>query len=278
MLSILDRVNGTKLVKSAGKLAGLLYTSVLLLGIIIIFVIIVLNLFQSSIPSNLDTNLLDVFVNGLLTIGLLFLYYQTGKTQESQEESLTDQAEALSKQAETLSRQTEELTKQRGIMEKQQEIEEQLNRIILDIEGCQVVRGNDIKVCVSNHGGGIARNIRLLIHVQFETESWSTTMHDIPLTKISEKDYLTEGNTVGPEEKQVELIASFECTFIDGNGDEQYCNFPEMTMKATDSGINTVQVRVMVRAEDQHGNMDESTLYDFESSIYPNMDLVEAVN
>jgi len=76
-----------------------------------------LDTFQNTIPNNPNTELIGIFINGILTVGLLYLYYRSAKTQKSQEESLSEQAKALNSQSETLSIQKDILAEQRDLSE-----------------------------------------------------------------------------------------------------------------------------------------------------------------
>lgn len=121
-------------VESITVLGGLLYISTLFLAILIITGIIVLKTFQDTLPENPNAELIGIFTNGILTVGLLYLYRQSAKTQESQEESLSEQAKALNSQAENLSDQTRELSIQRDILAEQRDLAEYSQRSITSID------------------------------------------------------------------------------------------------------------------------------------------------
>lgn len=256
---------------------GAVYFTGLILATIVILSVILLNFSESFLPQQSGAELLGVFVNGVLTIGLLFLYYQTGKTQKEQEESLSAQADALSEQAEALTTQTEELSSQRGIMEKQQELEEELRKLILDIDGKMADANDEIVVCVSNHGGGTAQNLRIFVLPEAEDCSFGLKSHEIRLSKIAEQNYLTSGNTVGPEDKMVEMKATVSCRYISESSGENICKFSDLTTKLATDGVTELGMRIQLRAEDQHGNTDEAILYNITKSIHSNMTFREFV-
>jgi hypothetical protein len=256
------------------RLGGGLYLSLMLLFVIITVSTILLVFVDESLPNESNTELLGVVVNAILTIGLLFLYFKSAKTQASQEDALSEQAEALSKQADTLSIQTDELTKQRDIMEKQQNLEQELHKLILDIDGFQPINDNDLQICVSNHGGGIARNVRIVSNLRLPDRD-DEFVYESKLQKLTDKSYLSQGNTVAPEAREVEMKAEVKYLLPTESEETESCTFPELTRHLSSCGITNLSLKILLRAEDQHGNMDEDILYDVEGNIYSDMTLEE---
>ncbi|SIR60439.1 hypothetical protein [Natronorubrum daqingense] len=119
-------------VGSITVLGGMLVTAALFLTIILMIGIII-NTFQNSVPDDPTIEAIGIFVNGILTIGLLYLYHQSSKTQESQEKSLSEQAKALNSQASTLSDHTKELATQRQILAEQRNLAEYSQKSIISI-------------------------------------------------------------------------------------------------------------------------------------------------
>ncbi|MFC4987377.1 hypothetical protein [Saliphagus infecundisoli] len=120
-------------VKSTTLLGGILCLSALIIGVLIIIGAVILNIFQKTIPGNPNTELIGIFINGILTLGLLSLYLRSAKTQESQEESLSEQAKALNSQAETLADHTRELSTQIEILAEQRDLAKYSQQSIVSI-------------------------------------------------------------------------------------------------------------------------------------------------
>lgn len=129
-----DSILQSDYIESVIVFAGMFYAAALFLTTIGLIGIVMLFIFQNTLPENPNTELIGIFINGILTLGLLYLYHQSGKTQKSQEESLSEQANALDSQAKTLSKQREELSTQREILAEQRDLAEYGQQSIISID------------------------------------------------------------------------------------------------------------------------------------------------
>lgn len=171
-------------------LGGLLYTAALFLVILTIIGIIILNTFQNTIPDNPNTELIGIFINGILTIGLLYLYRRSSKTQENQEETLSEQAKALNSQAKTLSNHTEELSAQKEILAEQRDLAKYGQQSIISIDDFNFVPLEEsqdrhgfkentylyysefIELEISNYGGAPAHDFHIELHILADDEEF----------------------------------------------------------------------------------------------------------
>jgi hypothetical protein len=115
------------------KVVGLVYVGILFLTVITVIGFVLLYIFQSYLPENLNTELIGIFINGVLTTGLLYLYYDSSKTQQNQEESLSEQAKALNSQASILENHTKELATQKEILAEQRDLTKYSQTSIISI-------------------------------------------------------------------------------------------------------------------------------------------------
>ena len=119
--------------KELVNIGSLIYIFVFFFLVIVAVGKILLKAFQNTIPESPNTELLGIFIDSILTIGLLYFYYRSSKTQQDQEKSLSEQVKALNTQADTLSDHTEELAIQKKILAEQRDLTEYGQTSIISI-------------------------------------------------------------------------------------------------------------------------------------------------
>lgn len=255
-------------------LGSLVVLSVLLTGAITLnFMLHVYETYsESDRLFELWLNVMGIIVNGLFSLGMLYLYSRIGSAQKEQRDLMEEQRNLDENQRTIMREQT-------NISENQQRLERLRQQFRIDLEGHRPIDENSILVCVSNHGDGVAMNPRLITSVSYYGEEdlgLTFGAGSLQLNKVCEDEYRDKGAMIGAKETGVELSSTVRFLRVTDEGTREYA-FPEMATELSTAGVDEISVVIKFEVTDVFGDFAEETMYQFTVSIHPNMTFEEAV-
>lgn len=217
-------------------------------------------------------NVVGIVVNGLFSLGMLYLYSKIGSAQEEQRDLMEEQRNIDENQRTIMREQT-------NISESQQRLERLREQFHIDLEGRKPIDENSLLVCVSNHGEGVAMSPQLVTSVSYYGEEDAEVTFEtgsFPLTKVCDDEYRDRGTIIGARETDVEVSSTVLFRRITEEGNQDY-TFPEMTTELAAAGVDEVSVTLKFEVTSVFATPAEQTVYRFTVSIHPNMTFEEAV-
>ncbi|SDM50661.1 hypothetical protein SAMN04487949_1893 [Halogranum gelatinilyticum] len=169
-------------------------------------------------PEGDEIQLFGIIIDATLTLGLLYLYWSSGQTQQEQADALSDQAAALSAQAESLSDQASFQEKQTSLLDSQSEIQRDQKEILsLNQKPNLVVDklrpysepSSQFKLKISNIGTGPASNIRVKITPHTKSDDMILKPHteDVTLDESELDWYQADDNYLHPKQSNIFIIS-----------------------------------------------------------------------
>lgn len=222
---------------------------------------------------------LDVVLGSVLTLGLLYLYNESGKVLESQAEQLERQVNQLESQTEQLERQVNQLERSNTArFQPRISVVDQYGREEIEInnmtgEGKKPsTKSNFYVVKLSNQGYGYAQNLQVEFEISYEgvSEDFRLDSYSIGLRSLSTpaRYGMEEGAFIDARTIEEEFCANVFFQLAE-DGDEIPLNFTRAIARLQENGVERVEIRFTVRWENAFGEPDYINMSGRKIDLYP---------